>query len=60
MDGEDEIATFREWQLPSRDFHGYWESLVLDPALKPRLTRYAGNALLFSQRGVDPTRKINW
>jgi len=54
MDGEDEIATFREWQLPSRDFHGYWESLVLDPALKPRLTRYAGNALLFSQRGVDP------
>ena len=31
MDGEDEIATYREWTLPSRDFHGLWESLALTP-----------------------------
>ena len=54
MDGEDEIATYREWTLPSRDFHGLWESLVFDTDVKRRLTRYAGNALLFSERGVNP------
>ena len=54
MDGEDDIATYREWTLPSRDFHGLWESLVFDTDVKRRLTRYAGNALLFSERGVNP------
>ena len=54
MDGEDDVATFREWTLPSRDFHGLWESLVFDSDVKTRLTRYAGNALLFSEREVDP------
>ena len=54
MDGEDEIATYREWILPSRDFHGQWESLVFDTDVKRRLTTYAGNALLFSERGVNP------
>jgi hypothetical protein len=37
--------------LPSRDFHGLWESLVFDTDVKRRLTKYAGNALLFSERG---------
>ena len=54
MDGEDDIATYKEWVLPSRDFHGMWESLVYGDDVKLRLTKYAGNALLFSQRGVDP------
>ncbi|ACO63793.1 predicted protein [Micromonas commoda] len=54
MDGEDDIATYKEWVLPSRDFHGLWESLVYGDDVKLRLTKYAGNALLFSQRGVDP------
>ena len=54
MDGEDEFATYREWKLPSRDFHGLWESLDFDTDVKRRLTRYAGNALLFSERGVNP------
>ena len=40
--------------LPSRDFHGLWESLVFDTDVKTRLTKYAGNALLFSERGVNP------
>lgn len=54
MDGDDEIATYKEWVLPSRDFHGLWESLVFDTDVKRRLTSYAANALLFSQRGVNP------
>ena len=48
MDGEDDIATYKEWVLPSRDFHGLWESLVYGDDVKLRLTKYAGNALLFS------------
>ena len=123
MDGEDEIATYKEWTLPSRwgaynlhsllpglyklhsvylglyklhsvyrelgsawfqplklkcdlpvsqfalsnsacaamsrDFHGQWESLVFDSDVKRRLTKYAGNALLFSERGVNPNL-ISW
>jgi hypothetical protein len=30
MDGEDDIATYKEWPLPNRDFHGQWEALVFD------------------------------
>ena len=85
MDGEDDIATYEEWPLPNRDFHGQWEALVFDDEeddddderfvrsdvegatdarragrrgktlpVKTRLTTYAGDALLFSRRRVDP------
>ena len=83
MDGEDDIATYKEWPLPNRDFHGQWEALVFDDdderfepdvegpdtaragnrtassrvsslPVKTRLTTYAGDALLFSRKGVDP------
>ena len=84
MDGEDDIATYKEWPLPNRDFHGQWEALVFDDdddddderfvhsdvegatdarragrrgktlPVKTRLTTYAGDALLFSRRRVDP------
>ena len=85
MDGEDDIATYKEWPLPNRDFHGQWEALVFDDEeddddderfvrsdvegatdarragrrgktlpVKTRLTTYAGDALLFSRRRVDP------
>eukprot|EP00271_Cylindrocystis_brebissonii_P006649 TRINITY_DN1940_c0_g1_i5.p1 TRINITY_DN1940_c0_g1~~TRINITY_DN1940_c0_g1_i5.p1 ORF type:complete len:290 (+),score=32.59 TRINITY_DN1940_c0_g1_i5:410-1279(+) len=58
--GEDEeLATFHEWQLPSREFHGVWESLIFEVGLKQRLLRYASTALLFSDRGVDP-KLISW
>ncbi len=87
MDGEDDIATYKEWPLPNRDFHGQWEALVFDEdddddderiesdvtpgrgagsagkrsasrasslPVKTRLTTYAGDALLFSRKRVDP------
>jgi glucose-6-phosphate isomerase len=92
MDGEDDIATYKEWPLPNRDFHGQWEALVFDDdddddanddepfetiggtrdvsreagnrnasrnvskalPVKTRLTTYAGDALLFSRKRVDP------
>ena len=30
MDGDEDIATYKEWPLPAREFHGLWESLVFD------------------------------
>ena len=30
MDGDEEIATYKEWPVPNREFHGLWESLVFD------------------------------
>jgi hypothetical protein len=97
MDGDEDIATYKEWPLPAREFHGLWESLVFDdeeggdgevddgattaagtsaPArranafntsgggftrlgVKNRLTRYAGDALLFSRAGVNHNL-ISW
>ena len=62
IDGADDIATYREWMLPSRDFEGAWESLVFDDEegdVKGELLRYAANALLFSERGVD-AQLIAW
>ena len=53
MEGEEDIATYKEWVLPSRDFHELRETLVFDSDVKRRLLRYASNALLFSERGVN-------
>ena len=36
MDG---VPSFREWELPSRDFHGQWENLHYDIDIKDRLLR---------------------
>ena len=60
MEDGEEIATYREWSLPSVDFEGAWESLVFDEdEVKSTLLRYASNALLFSERGVD-AQLISW
>lgn len=54
-DGDDDCPSFRQYTLPSTDFHGLWESLYYDTEVKRRLLRYADSALLFGQLGVDNT-----
>jgi hypothetical protein len=39
--------------LPSREFHGVWDSLVFDTGVKDELLAYAQTAMLFADRGVD-------
>eukprot|EP00898_Chlorokybus_atmophyticus_P000907 jgi/Chlat1/1817/Chrsp135S08687 len=53
VEGEEDIATYKEFQLPSREFHGLWESLIFDTGVKHRLLRYAASALLFAERQVN-------
>ena len=48
-----------EWQLPSRHFHGLWESLVFDTEIKIRLLHYASSALLFADKRVN-NQLISW
>ena len=53
-DGEDDTPSFRQWTLPCAEFHGMWETLHYDIAVKRRLVQYADSALLFAERGVNP------
>lgn len=59
MEGEDELATYREWALPGRETHGLWEALMYDGTLKRRLLRYAASALHFADRQVD-AQLVSW
>lgn len=45
--------------MPSRQFHGLWESLVFDTQIKLRLLQYASSALLFADRHVN-NQLISW
>ncbi|KAI3897892.1 hypothetical protein MKW92_011589 [Papaver armeniacum] len=46
LSGDGQLSSFNEWILPAKEFDGMWES--------KRLLRYAGSALLFTDKGVDP------
>ena len=52
--GGEEVASSRQWELPSTDFDGLWGNLVFDAGVKERLVEYAATALLFAARGVSP------
>ncbi|WAR11275.1 PCH2-like protein [Mya arenaria] len=47
---EEDLAAANHWILPSRDFHGLWDSLVFDEDIKTRLLSYAATTLLFTDR----------
>ena len=51
-DGSD-VPACQQYSLPAREFHGVWESLVFDTAIKQELLAYAQTAMLFADRGVD-------
>ncbi|XP_031481361.1 pachytene checkpoint protein 2 homolog [Nymphaea colorata] len=52
--GDELLSSFQEWVLPAREFDGLWESLIYETGLKQRLLRYAGSALIFTEKRVDP------
>lgn len=52
-DSSDGVSAFRKYELPARAFHGLWDSLICDLAIKQRLVTYAATALHFSDRQVD-------
>lgn len=52
-ESEDGVSAYREYELPACEFHGLWDSLIYDEAVKQRLVTYAATALFFSDRQVD-------
>ncbi|XP_037078013.1 pachytene checkpoint protein 2 homolog isoform X2 [Pollicipes pollicipes] len=42
-----------QWILPSRDFHGLWESLIYETNIKQQLLNFVSTTLLFSDKGVN-------
>ncbi|UPR04475.1 pachytene checkpoint-like protein [Chloropicon primus] len=60
VDGDEDIASFTEYYLPSVHFEGLWESLMFEEGggvgglgVKRQLMNYSRSALLFSALGVD-------
>ena len=51
-DGSD-VPACQQYTLPSREFHGVWDSLVFDTDIKDQLLKYAQTAMLFADRGVN-------
>jgi pachytene checkpoint protein 2 len=52
-DDDEEIATYKEYALPCREFSEYWDSLYLDEGKKLRLKNYARTALEFGNLNVN-------
>lgn len=50
----EEFAVAQVWALPSRDFHGLWESLIYDSKIKDETVRFVETALELADHGVDP------
>jgi hypothetical protein len=48
-----DVPACQQYLLPSREFHGVWDSLVFDTGVKDELLAYAQTAMLFADRGVD-------
>lgn len=48
-----------QWLLPSRDFHGLWESLIYETNIKQQLLNFVATTLLFSDKGVN-SNIISW
>ena len=59
VEGDEDIASFWEWEVPSLEFDGLWASLHFDSAIKRRLLAYARSALFFSTKGVD-AKLVSW
>ncbi|XP_043216290.1 pachytene checkpoint protein 2 homolog [Amphibalanus amphitrite] len=48
-----------QWILPSRDFHGLWDSLIYETNIKQQLLNFVSTTLLFSDKGVNGN-VISW
>ena len=48
-----DVPACQQYSLPAREFHGVWESLVFDTAVKDELLSYSQTAMIFADRGVD-------
>ncbi|XP_023236223.1 pachytene checkpoint protein 2 homolog [Centruroides sculpturatus] len=58
IDDED-LSAASHWILPSREFHGLWESLIYDDEVKSQLLNFVSTTLLFSDRNVD-SNVVSW
>ena len=53
-DAEESVSSYQEFELPAREFHGLWDSLIFAGDIKQHLMSYAATALHFSDCKVDP------
>ncbi|CAL8088221.1 unnamed protein product [Orchesella dallaii] len=56
---EGQSASSHHWLLPSRSFHGLWESLIFESDIKCKLVDYVKTAVMFSTKGVSPAL-VSW
>jgi len=55
----EDIAACQIWTLPSKDFHGQWEALHMEPDVKRNLLHFSRSSMFFAERGVAD-HLISW
>ena len=48
IDGQD-VSAFQLWELPNKQLHGLWQSIVTDPKVKSQLLGYCDTSIQFGQ-----------
>ena len=48
IDGQD-VSAFQLWELPNKQLHGLWQSIVTDPRVKSQLLGYCDTSIQFGQ-----------
>lgn len=55
----EDIPACQIWTLPSKEFHAQWESLHMDPKIKPDLLNFSRSSMFFAECGVGP-QWVSW
>uniref|UniRef100_A0A667ZRX5 Pachytene checkpoint protein 2 homolog n=1 Tax=Myripristis murdjan TaxID=586833 RepID=A0A667ZRX5_9TELE len=59
LEEDEELSAANHWLLPATEFHGIWESLVYESAVKTQLLDYVSTTIYFSDKNVD-SNLISW
>ena len=59
LDGDDDLAACLQTELPSRELHGLWDSIIVEDHIKRTLCGYCASTIQFSAASIDPTI-ISW
>ena len=54
LDGDEEVFTSEQWELPNRIIEGLWDSIIVENSIKKRLLGYCNTSMAFADAGIDP------
>ena len=48
LDGDEEVFTSEQWELPNRILEGLWDSIIVENSIKKRLLGYCNTSMAFA------------